>query len=74
MVVSLFCPTLKIFTGSMIPRVRQYGKREPNYGVDANGALAEYATEVFYLGREINGFVAAELAKLYNKLRSGIVH
>lgn len=30
MVVSRFCPTLKIFTGSMITRVRQYGKREPN--------------------------------------------
>ncbi len=42
---------------------------EANYGVGANGALAEYATEVFYLGREINGFVAGELAKLYNKLR-----
>ena len=42
---------------------------EANFSVDANGALAEYTTEVFQLGQEINGFVAGELAKLYNKLR-----
>ena len=42
---------------------------EANFGVDEHGALVEYATEVFYLGQEINGFVAGELAKLYNKLR-----
>ena len=42
---------------------------EANFGVYANGTLVEYATEVYYLGQEINGFVAGELAKLYNKLR-----
>ncbi|MBQ6254915.1 MAG: RloB domain-containing protein [Bacteroidales bacterium] len=40
-----------------------------NYAVDETGALSPYVTEVFLLGREIYGFVAGELAKLYNKLR-----
>lgn len=42
---------------------------EANYAVTDEGLLALYATELPVLGREINGFVAAELAKLYNKLR-----
>ena len=42
---------------------------EKNFRSDSNGSLVEYSTEVFNLGREINGFVAGELAKLYNKLR-----
>ena len=42
---------------------------EGNYAVTEQGLLALYSTELTRLGREINGFVSAELAKLYNKLR-----
>ena len=42
---------------------------EDNYAVTEQGLLALYSTELSILGREINGFVSAELAKLYNKLK-----
>lgn len=40
-----------------------------NFRVDDRGSLAQFSTEMIYLGQEINGFVSGELAKLYNKLR-----
>lgn len=42
---------------------------EANFAVTGQGLIAQFATELPVLGREINGFVSAELSKLYNKLR-----
>lgn len=42
---------------------------EANFGVNADGKVDSYATELHVLGKEIHGFVGDELAKLYNKLK-----
>lgn len=41
---------------------------EKNYAKDENGLLQQYSTAVFILGKEIDGFVKANLKKLRNKL------
>lgn len=40
-----------------------------NFSKDEYGKQQIYSTEVFLLGKEIDGFVRADLKKLYNKLR-----
>ena len=41
---------------------------EKNYALDDNGLLQQYSSEVFRLGKEIDGFVKSDLKKLRNKL------
>lgn len=41
---------------------------EKNYEKDENGILQQYSTEVFILGKEIDGFVKSDIKKLRNKL------
>ena len=41
---------------------------EKNYAKDENGLLQQYSSEVFRLGKEIDGFVKSDLKKLRNKL------
>ena len=41
---------------------------EKNYEKDEKGLLQQYSTEVFILGKEIDGFVKSDIRKLRNKL------
>ena len=41
---------------------------EKNYAQDENGLLQQHSSEVFRLGKEIDGFVKSDLKKLRNKL------
>lgn len=42
---------------------------EKNYSLDREGKLNVFSSEVFLLGREIDGFVKSDIKKLVNKLR-----
>ena len=42
---------------------------ERNFQVDKESKLFEYSSEVYILGKEIDGFVKSEIAKLINKLK-----
>lgn len=42
---------------------------EKNFQQDKDSKLLDYSSEVYILGKEIDGFVKAEIAKLVNKLK-----
>ena len=42
---------------------------EKNYSLDNEGKPCVFSSEVFLLGREIDGFVKSDIKKLVNKLR-----
>ncbi len=42
---------------------------ERNFRLDKESKLLEYSSEVYLLGKEIDGFVKSEIAKLVNKLK-----
>lgn len=42
---------------------------ERNFQTDKESKLLDYSSEVFMLGKEIDGFVKSDIAKLVNKLK-----
>lgn len=61
MVVFLSCRTSKTCIG-------KYDTAK-NFLLNKDSNLLEYSSEVYLLGKEIDGFVKSDIAKLVNKLK-----